>query len=108
MSVQGILDAIDESHAWDDNTRERAIGDAALAHAREMGWVPEAEAHDIAIAHAKLSEGIDRAYQARIDTLEAAIKRLIVANDGTAGEWTSQRMVRVERAIAELRGLVIR
>lgn len=79
-----------------DFTR-RAIGAeelerAAIAHAEARGWLA---------GHQARSER-EKRLRERVATLESAIDRLVIANDGTAGEWTRQRMIRVERAIEHL------
>lgn len=69
---------------------------AALAYATSLGWAPRS------------STEREANLRARVEILELSIGRVVDANEGTAGEWTTQRAIRVDRAIAELRDLVIR
>lgn len=83
---------------------DEALERAALAYARSEGWVPAAEAHDIGIEHAKLSEGIDRAYQHRIDTLERNCETLhlvTVASGKDREEYMAVLAVKIDECRAK-------
>lgn len=79
LALLALLDAGNMTPTSCDGTARDMLIAAALDFARSRGWVPAAEAHDIGIEHAKLSEGIDRAYQARIDSLEEVLRSLLGA-----------------------------
>lgn len=92
MTVQDILDAIDESRAWDDLTREQKIGAAACAYAREHGWIKPT---GVIGTDACRTLGLET----RINKLEAALREIVSVSTQVTKEPRSVVMRRLAEAV---------